>query len=149
MKLLATKANVNAADADYPYGDVRNKAGATPGTLYNKEFMNDMVQFFERMFAVSGLVANGEFDNATNGFQLFESLMTVIPKKYVKQVSSVFDGDVITITRAEIVAAFGDVTPFHAGTMGTSTTAAPKVDFAIQIWWNDSGTWRLMPLLQD
>ena len=35
--------------------------------------MNDYVQFMEKMFADSGLTANGDPDNATNGYQLFEA----------------------------------------------------------------------------
>ncbi len=73
MKLLQNKDNVTAPNATYPYGTMRDRALGTPGSKVNTEFMTDYVQFFEKMFAESGLTANGLPDNFTNGFQLWEA----------------------------------------------------------------------------
>ena len=73
MKLLENKDNVNTPNADFPFGDVRDKATGIAGTKWNKEMMSDIIQFFSKMFNKSGLIANGNFDNETNGFQLFEA----------------------------------------------------------------------------
>jgi len=73
MKRLENKANVTAASTDWPYGDARDKTPSLAGTLWDKEMMSDILQFFEKMFSESGITANGSLDNATNGFQLFEA----------------------------------------------------------------------------
>lgn len=74
MKRLSTKANVDAPSADYPYGNIRNKTLSVAGSRVNVEMYGDITQFFEKMFAESGITANGLADNATNGWQLFEAL---------------------------------------------------------------------------
>jgi hypothetical protein len=75
MKRLQDKANVDAPSTAYPYGKQRNKIGVTPGTRWDVEQANDVYQLMEKMFDVSGLTANGQPDNATDGFQLFDALL--------------------------------------------------------------------------
>lgn len=75
MKRLQNKTNVLAPNANFPYGNIRDIAGVVQGTPVDVETYADFHQFFERMFALSGLTANGLPDNATNGFQLFESFL--------------------------------------------------------------------------
>ena len=77
MIKLIDKENTAAADADFPFGSVRDKTLSVAGTKYNKSTMSDYFQFFEKMFSESGLVANGDLDNETNGFQLYEALKTI------------------------------------------------------------------------
>jgi len=73
MKKLVTKPNVDSATTAYPYGNMRDRAAGIQGSEMNTQFHTDYVQFFEKMFAESGLTANGLPDNVTNGFQLFEA----------------------------------------------------------------------------
>lgn len=73
MKKLATKPNITPIDSDYPYGDIKDKTNTEQGTDANREVISDHFQFFERMFALSGITANGLPDNLTNGFQLYEA----------------------------------------------------------------------------
>ncbi len=78
MKLLEDKTRVGAPSAEYPFGSLINETGSNNGTLVDTAFMNDMVQLMEKMFNESGITANGLPDNATNGFQLWESLVHAI-----------------------------------------------------------------------
>lgn len=75
MKLLATKTNVDAPSAAYPFGKIRNKTLSVAGTPVDVEVYGDMHQFFEKMFDASGITANGLPDNVTNGFQLYEAFV--------------------------------------------------------------------------
>jgi hypothetical protein len=153
MKKTINKTNVNGVSTSYPYGGVKDNTGPNDGTPVNEELIGDYVQFFEKMFSMSGLAANGNPDNSTNHFQLVQALFSVLPKKYVKQFSfGAGDGVTVVVTGAEILAAFGgDVSgggfgDSHKGFLGAGTTAQPKTDFIIQIWHEDSssGTWVLL-----
>lgn len=80
MKLLKNKVN-SSADANYPLGRIRDDNGnGTSGSQVNAEFMNDYVQLMEKIFADSGLTANGNPDNETNGYQLFEAFKVSLRK---------------------------------------------------------------------
>lgn len=79
MKLTVNKTNVTPAGGAYPYGNIKNDDGTFNGTPINVELLSDYVQFFEKMFAESGLVANGNPDNSTSGFQLWEALKAIAP----------------------------------------------------------------------
>jgi hypothetical protein len=74
---LLAKTNVSPADADYPYGNIKNNGGSGDGTPVDKSVYADFHQFFERMFALSGIIPNGLPDNATDDFQLYEALIKV------------------------------------------------------------------------
>ena len=83
MKLLKNKVN-SSADATYSLGKIRDDNGnGISGSQVNAEFMNDYVQCMEKIFAESGLTANGNPDNQTNGYQLFEGFKTYF-RKYLR-----------------------------------------------------------------
>lgn len=71
---IIDKTNTDAPDGTYPYGKIRDNTGANDGTPVDVEVYGDFHQFFARLMAIAGLVANGIPDNLTNGFQLFEAL---------------------------------------------------------------------------
>ena len=73
MKRLVNKQNTDSISVDYPYGSMRDRSAGIQGSEMNTEFHSDYVQFFEKMFAESGLTANGLPDNATNGFQIWNA----------------------------------------------------------------------------
>ena len=79
MKLTVNKTNVLPASADYPFGGQKDDDGTFNGTPLDAEFSGDYVQFFEKLFDESGIVSNGLPDNATNGFQLFDALLSLSP----------------------------------------------------------------------
>jgi len=74
MIKIINKTNVDPITGTWPFGDIVDDNGTFNGTSVDKIFLTDYVQFFEKMFSESGLVANGLVDNSTNGFQLFEAL---------------------------------------------------------------------------
>lgn len=59
---------VIAPDADYPRGSIKD---APSGTLVDRVMMTDIIQFFQKAMADSGITPNGLPDNVTNEFQLF------------------------------------------------------------------------------
>lgn len=69
--------NVNAPNATWPFGEVRDKTPALGGTKYNKEAMSDMFQFFAKLMSESGISHNNVLDNENNGFQLFDALRKI------------------------------------------------------------------------
>tara|TARA_R110002167_G_scaffold24774_9_gene86688 strand:- start:2291 stop:2893 length:603 start_codon:yes stop_codon:yes gene_type:complete len=73
------KTNTVPVSAIYPFGNIKNDDGTLNGTPIDSELLADYVQFFEKMFNKSGLVANNTPDNETNGFQLFDSLLSLSP----------------------------------------------------------------------
>ena len=77
MILTVNKTNVESVSSDYPYSKTKDNSGANDGTPVNNELLNDYIQFFEKVFAESGLTANGFPDNAYTGFQLYEAARKV------------------------------------------------------------------------
>jgi hypothetical protein len=75
---LEDKPNVDAPGGDYPYGNIRDNTGSGNGTPVNKLVYADFHQFFARLLAQSGVVANNLPDNNANGFQYFEALQAII-----------------------------------------------------------------------
>jgi hypothetical protein len=79
MKLLKDKVNSDVEIPDYPLGKIRDDDGdGYTGSQVDAEFMNDYVQFMEKMFADSGLTANDDPDNETNGYQLYDAFKRII-----------------------------------------------------------------------
>lgn len=87
---ITDKPNTEAVSADYPYGNIKDTVGATPGTPVNKLVYADFHQFFAKMMDWAEVTANGLADNDYSGFQLFEAFMKAKPYKvYVAQVTQV------------------------------------------------------------
>ena len=80
MIKTVNKTRVTPAGGSYPYGNIKDTVGLVKGTPINNELLADYVQFFEKMFSESALVASNLPDNATNGFQLFKALEKMTPE---------------------------------------------------------------------
>lgn len=59
----------------FPYGDIANDPS---GTLVNRLFITDIIQFFQRMAADAGVTLNGTDDSSVNGYQFVQALNTFI-----------------------------------------------------------------------
>lgn len=81
MRKLVNKTNVDPADDDYPFGRARNNPGNRTGTPVDEDLVGDILQFFEKLFFESGLIANEMPDNDYTGFQLYEALETLFAKR--------------------------------------------------------------------
>jgi outer membrane protein assembly factor BamB len=68
--------NAEAPSGVYPYGAIKDDDGTLNGTELNRKMFNDAYQFLAKMFAESSIISNGLPDNATNGFQLFDSFFS-------------------------------------------------------------------------
>jgi hypothetical protein len=73
MKLLQDKLRVEAPSAEFPYGNLIDETGVNDGTAVNREFLTDIVQFFEKAVDEAGVVPNGIVDNEYDGWQLYEA----------------------------------------------------------------------------
>ena len=75
-RILLNINNVDAADADYLAGRIRNKSvsPAVVGTPVVEELYGDLIQAFQKMLIVAGITVNDLPDNETNGYQLLEAL---------------------------------------------------------------------------
>lgn len=71
---ITQKPNTDAPDATYPYGKTRDKTPSEGGTPFNTLVMGDFFQFFSKLMDESGSSFNGQPDNDTNGYQLYEAL---------------------------------------------------------------------------
>jgi len=78
---ITDKPNTEAPSADYPFGNIKDTVGATPGTPVNKLTYADFHQFFAKMMDWAEVTANGLPDNEYSGFQLFEAFMKAKPYK--------------------------------------------------------------------
>jgi hypothetical protein len=145
MKKLENLTNVEAPSVDFPYGDLKNNTGTNNGTPVNRALISDVIQFGQKLADEAGVVINDIEDNNDDGWQLYEAFQRLTAKKYVKQVSSEFDGESFTITRAEIQAAFVGVNPFSSFVLGTGTSDSPFSDFSISVWALSGGIWILIP----
>lgn len=85
MIKLINKTGTTTTDADYPLGKITNNPGDNSGNELDENFFNDYVQLMEKVFNVSGIVANGLPDNDTNGYQMYLAFRAVFrPKKVYK-----------------------------------------------------------------
>ena len=76
---LINKPNVNPADSDFPFGDLRDNPGDFTGTPLNRLVLSDYIQFFHKMMSEAGVSYNGELDNDYSGFQFWEALRVLFP----------------------------------------------------------------------
>lgn len=100
--------NVDAPTADYPNGRMRDKAGATSGTILGEPLHGDVVQFFSKLMRDANPVVtpNGLPDNETNGYQLFTAFINYI--RNVLVATETAKGTVEKATTAEAQAGTAD-----------------------------------------
>jgi len=70
--------SVVAPNADYPNGNIKDRVAGVSGTRANAKSNSDIFQFFQKLMIDAGLTANGQFDNATNGYQYVQALLLKI-----------------------------------------------------------------------
>jgi hypothetical protein len=112
---------------DYPNGSIKD---APNGVGMNRTTFDDIFQFFSKLCRFNSIAPNNTPDNEANGFQYVEALRATSCSKLVKTFISGLDGDVVTITRAEIIAAFGNTGDFSKG---VGDAANLLVDFHISV----------------
>jgi len=66
--------NIEAADSDYPNGNIKDKDISLPGTPVNKLVYADMHQTLAKLLREVNITANGLPDNEYNGFQYIEAM---------------------------------------------------------------------------
>src|SRR5687767_14712584 len=83
MRRLQFKTNVIPPDSDYPFGRAKDNPGNRTGTPVDEDLLGDILQFFEKLFSESQMVANEMPDNDYSGFQLFDALMVMRDKVFM------------------------------------------------------------------
>jgi hypothetical protein len=145
MRPITSLPNTEAPDADFPGGRLKNTVGANAGTRVNESMVGDWSQFFYKLMNEAGITPNGLPDSEYSGFQLFKALQSSVPKKYVKELTVGGDGQVVTITRAEIQSAVGSgINPFSNGVMLGATEISQNVDIKVVMYvfeLNTAGKW--------
>lgn len=88
---ILDKPNVTGSDATYPNGNIKDRVSPTePGTPGSVEVYGDFHQYFDRMMEKAGVTANGQPDNAVQGFQLMQALagyVDRVDKKVIIEIS--------------------------------------------------------------
>lgn len=74
MRALTAGTNVDSPSADYPKGRVRDKAGATAGTILNEVVLGDIYQTIQKALIDAGITENGNPDNVSNGYQILQAI---------------------------------------------------------------------------
>lgn len=82
---LATKPNVEPADAEYPFGRIKDNPGNNTGTPVNEEVYGDIHQFFAKIMSDAGIAYNNLPDNAYDGFQYRNALLLLIQRNGLAQ----------------------------------------------------------------
>lgn len=80
MRRLQTKTNVQAPNADFTFGRVKNNTGIANGTPLNEALLGDLMLFAEWLMDRGGITANGNPDSDLHGYQLGEALQSLIAK---------------------------------------------------------------------
>ena len=74
---ITDKPNTETPNADYPFGNIKDKTVSVSGTAVNKLVYADFHQFFAKLMDFSGVTPNGLPDNEYSGWQLMEALMAL------------------------------------------------------------------------
>ena len=78
---LASKTNVTAPNAEFPYGNIKDNTGGIPGTPVNVKSYADFHQFFAKINALLVLEYNDLPDSQTNGFEFVDRLLELMIKR--------------------------------------------------------------------
>ena len=85
---ITDKPNTESPSGDYPFGNIRDTVGATPGTPVNKLVYADFHQFFAKLMDLGQVTANGLPDNDYSGFQLMEALLNLTVRRKVIEIGA-------------------------------------------------------------
>ncbi|NCX55596.1 MAG: hypothetical protein EBW87_00135 [Burkholderiaceae bacterium] len=140
---LQDQVNVVAPSADYPFGRIKNDTGSRDGTPVNEELYGDIHQFFAKLLNEAGLTANGLPDNTTNGFQLFNALVTWLTSK----VSSGFYTP--TITNSFNVSSITSIGEFRWNRVGDVVTISGTFSLSITNTAIESGVLVSIPVASN
>ena len=138
---IQNQSNIIAPDTVYLNGDIKDDPN---GTAVNRQVYGDIHQFFAKLLRDAGITPNTLRDNETNGYQLMGALLQRTAPRFIWETTSDFDGDVQTITRAQIntaaTAAGLGLTAFDKGIPIDGATPDELRDFTINVMFQINGT---------
>lgn len=77
-RALTSIPDIDAPNAEYPSGRIRNEDSPVVGTPIIEELYGDIIQFFHKLIRLGGITLNGLPESETNTFQLIEALQSYI-----------------------------------------------------------------------
>lgn len=80
---ILAKPNVLPVSTTYPFGDIRDRIGTTPGTPGSRLVYADFHQFFAKLMDEAGVTPNDLPDNNVNGYQLISALKGYISNQFL------------------------------------------------------------------
>ena len=136
--------NIDTSDlAAYPNGIIKDTPNGTPVNVLTN---SDIHSTLDKLLRYEGATANNLPDNETNGYQYLKALLQVLPNKYVWETTTNGDGDLQTLSRADIQAAVamaGTTSAVGAADFGRpidGATLDKLLDWNIAIWVKFFGT---------
>lgn len=93
----ATQQNIDGSDLfNYPNKRIRNNSGAGDGTPVDESVYGDIHEFFAKSMRDSKTEYSGVPDNTTNGYQLYEAVMSLGGKNdMIKSLTKIDDSTVL------------------------------------------------------
>src|SRR4051812_40833786 len=85
---LQNYTNINAPDATYPNGDIKDNAGSNNGTPVNRAVYSDIHQTFAKFLREAGITPNGNAENESNGYQYYAALLVLFNRYKCTSASS-------------------------------------------------------------
>lgn len=132
MIALKDKTNVNSPNGTWPYGELRDNPGDNSGTPVDEALVSDVMQLMEVVMADAGITANGQLDNLTNGFQLYQAFTEFVRNK---QATEALKGTAEIATQAETNTGTDDeriVTPLKLSGRTSTETRTGIAELATQ-----------------
>lgn len=84
MRKISTLPNSGGDTADYPFGFIKDAGGVVPGTPVVEQTYSDVIQSILHFLTNTSTAPNGQKDNTTNGFQIFNAI-----EKYLEPVGTI------------------------------------------------------------
>lgn len=72
---FTSKTPIKAADSTWEYGAIQDATSNQDGTPVDRKTYNDALTFFSKLMDEAGITPNDLFDNATNGYQLWDAFI--------------------------------------------------------------------------
>jgi len=136
--------NIDTSDPTaYPNGIIKDTPNGTPVNVLTN---SDIHSTLDKLLRYQGTPANNTPDNETNGYQYLKAILQVLPNKYVWETITNGDGDIQTLSRADInaaVAMAGTPSAVGAADFGRpidGATLDKLLDWNIFIWVKYFGT---------
>jgi hypothetical protein len=106
VKSLKNKPNTPGTSQDWPYSQLRDETANQLGTPVDKEVYEDIHQYFMRLLDFAGITPNEDFDNAANGFQLFDAFLKLTQPEFASSLYTISQNATTGLKEIEVTDRF-------------------------------------------